>query len=219
MPTVPPHVRALLEQHPWDQTVKQLLYYTLGRIRGRTWRGMRDGAMPGGREVEDIVSQAIEDVLSGQRAWDPTQHPDLFVHLQGIVDSRLSHLGASAENRRMVAEFPPSLRIHGVAARNGEVSCHRDASPPDALIQAEEDQLAEELLREFEHFLEDDPLLQCIVRSIVDGIDKPAAIADHVGVTVEQVYTARRRLQRKWHAYRTTRAQSSLPISGGKRDE
>jgi hypothetical protein len=38
-------------------------------------------------------------------------------------------------------------------------------------------------------------------------------------VTVEQVYTARRRLQRKWHAYRTTRAQSSLPISGGKRDE
>jgi hypothetical protein len=142
MPPVPSHIRALLEQHPWDQTIQQLLYC---RMRGRTWRGRRDGALPGGREVEDIVSQAIEDVLSGQRAWDPTQHPDLFVHLQGIVDSRLSHLGASAENRRMVAEFPPSLSRHGVAARNGEVSCHRDPSPPEALLQAEEDHLAEEL--------------------------------------------------------------------------
>jgi hypothetical protein len=219
MPPVPSHVRALLEQHPWDQTIQQLLYYTLGRIRGRTWRGMRDGALPGGREVEDIVSQAIEDVLSGQRAWDPIQHPDLFVHLQGIIDSRLSHLGVSAENRRMVAEFPPSRSLHGVAVRDGAASCHREPSLQDALLQAEEDQLAEELLQGFAHFLADDPLLQRIVRSIVEGIDKPAAIAVHVGATVEQVYNARRRLQRKWHAYQTTRAQSPLPISGGKHDD
>jgi hypothetical protein len=38
-------------------------------------------------------------------------------------------------------------------------------------------------------------------------------------VTVEQVYNARRRLQRKWHAYRTRRAQSPLSISGGQGDD
>ena len=208
MPPVSPHVRALLEHHPWDQTIQRLLYYTLGRIRGRTWRGLRDGPMPEGKEVEDIVSQAIEDVLSGQRAWNPTLHPDLFVHLQRIVDSRLSHLGTGAENRRTVSGFPPSLDI--------EASCRCDVLPSDTLIQAEEDQLAEEFLRGFECFLGNDSLLQRIVRCIVDGVDKPASIAAHLGVTVEQIYAARRRLQRKWRSYRTTHAEPIVDQRGEK---
>jgi hypothetical protein len=213
MTTVSPHVRALLAQHPWDETIKRLLYYTLYQVRARTWRGIRGGSMPGGREAEDIVSQAVEDILAGRRAWDPARYPDLFVYLRSIVDSKLSHLGTSAENWRMLAAFPPLENGYPWTTGGRKQPCDSAASPPEVLIQAEEERLAEALLQGFANSLVEEPLLQGIVRCILDGIDKPAAIASRVGVTIERVYSARRRLQRKWHAYRM--AHDQAPLSSG----
>lgn len=63
--------------------------------------------MPGGKEAEDIVSETVEGVLSGKRAWDSSAQLDLFAHLKSIIDSKLNHLAKSRENRLICSASAP----------------------------------------------------------------------------------------------------------------
>lgn len=51
MSDIPPHVRKLLEQHPWEDTTPRLVAYTLWKARRLFWQGVLGRDMPEGKEV------------------------------------------------------------------------------------------------------------------------------------------------------------------------
>src|SRR5437868_14422299 len=94
-------VRDRLDQHPWEDTIPRLELYASKKIKSLYWQGIRNGPMPGGREVEDVVGQAIYKVVEHERRWDPTKYPDLYLYLVNVVDSEISHLVESWDNRNL----------------------------------------------------------------------------------------------------------------------
>lgn len=203
MAAIPPEVRQRLEQHPWGDTIARLVYYAVHKARRLSWQGVRDGHLPGGKEAADVVSQAIEAVLSGTRGWQPAQQPDLFAHLRGIVDSMLHHLATGAENQHVRAQ---------PLTTDGRRDHHTDlpdpgASPAEMVLQVEEARVAEAVFWGFYASVDEEPLLQHILRCLVDGVDTPAAMAVRLGVTPRAIYNARKKLQRRWRAYAVARAQ------------
>ena len=209
MAAILPEVRRRLEQQPWDDTIAGLVYYALHKARRLSWQGVRDGHLPGGKEAADVVSQAIEDVLSGTRVWQPAQQPDLVAHLRSIVDSTLHHLAVGAENRHVRAQ---RRATDGTRERRPDPP-DPGASPAELVLHAEEARGAEAMFWGFYAFVHEDPLLQPILACLVDGLDTPAAIAARLGVAPRVIYNARKKLQRRWQAYGAARAQA--PSSGG----
>lgn len=208
MSDIPPHVRELLDRHPWEDTVPRLVKYARTKMRERVWQGIFGGTAPGGKHAYDLGVAAIEKLLDGRRAWDPETHPDLFLHLCGIVDSDVGHLARSLGNKltlRAARHLPES---DGADEDLPEpMDSHASATPdPEATaLLNEQERLSEELLIELDLFLQDERELQRIVEAIVDGAEKPAEIAAAAKINVKAVYNARKRLQRRLQEFRAQR--------------
>jgi hypothetical protein len=90
------------QSYDWSDLVPRLTLFTEGRIRRRIWRGVRSGNIPGGLEPKDIVYQAIEKTMSGQRLWDQEKNT-LFQHLVNTIKSDLNHLATNLDNTTTVS--------------------------------------------------------------------------------------------------------------------
>lgn len=155
--------------------------------------------MPQGREPEDIVYGAIAKVLDGSRGWDPEREPDLERHLRSVADSELNHLAVGFENRRVTRESAMRpVWIEGAAGRPLEHSVASvSPGPPEVLALREAKAEAEAFGAALAAFLADDPPLARATALILDGTDKPAAIAASLSVKVDEVYNMRKRLRRR----------------------
>jgi DNA-directed RNA polymerase specialized sigma24 family protein len=217
MAEIPPEVRTELEQHPWEETIPRLELYALRKARRLYWQGIMDGNMPTGQEAADVVLEAIEDLLTGKRSWDPSIQPNLFAHLRSIIDSKLSHLVESWANRHVRTESALSTEDNNAT---GSPSPHVQfseptPSPAEMMLRAEEERLAEEFFWGFYEYLSDEPLLQKVIECIDDDL-KPAEMAAHLGVPQKEIYNIRKRLQRRLADYRAQCGQKPLPGKGGK---
>ena len=163
MAEIPPDVREQLEEHPWEDTILRLELYAIRKAKRLYWQGIMNGNMPGGKQAQDVAQEVIEDVLTGQRAWNPATQLDLFAHLQSIVDSKLSHLVESMENRSVRSES--ALRAKDEEAP-GMTSMEQfpdsGPSPVETLMEAE----AEDFFWGFYECLADEPLLQQVIECI-----------------------------------------------------
>lgn len=188
------------DRHPWHLTIPRLRRYARERADRLTWSGVRHGPLPGGRLPEDVVHTAIEKVLTGTRAWNPSVQPDLDLFLESIVDSELSHLVESWEHRhvRPAAALP--------AAGDGPDGTGRDpigeaptpaAGPAEAAVRREEAVRQEAFAAEFIASVGDDPVLKRIVECIIADVVKPGEIAERLGIHVTEVYNRRKQLQRR----------------------
>ena len=205
MPEIPDDLRRRLDEHPWDETTARLFRHADNKIRRLIWRGARRGHPPGGVQAGDLVQTVYEKLLSGTRNWNPEKHPDLFEYLKDQVDSEVSNLVRSGENRRLRSEASlPAGALEG-----------SDAPVPEAALAAEGERLSEEFFLGFLDFLKDEPDLQKVVEAIVDGVGKPADIAHHLGVRFEEIYSRRKKLTRRLEEYRTARAAATAPSKGG----
>lgn len=168
--------RALLEAD-WFDIGLRLAAYATWKARNLRWRTGLPSDLAAGQTPEDIAAEAILKVMEGVRAWDP-RRGSLFPFLQGVVDSMLSHLATSADNR---------------AQERWAVS-HAD------LPGAEPEHVtAEERLAELRRFLLGNhrPELLAIVDVIEAGCEpKPQAIAQRLGTTVVDVNNRLKRLRR-----------------------
>lgn len=96
------------------QMIKELGLYASSVSRNLRWRTENSEELPGGETPGSIVSKAIKLVLQGTleepskgsppfkagvRRWDPQKHPDLKKYLMDVIDSLLSNLVKSRENR------------------------------------------------------------------------------------------------------------------------
>ena len=203
---VPKETLELLAAFPWEEKIPRLLFYASHKARKKRWRSVFDGHLPEGKEVQDVVSHAIEKILSGERKWNPQEQPDLFRYVMGIIDSELNHLAECLENRMLLGE--PD--IDGNSLDTGDKGAWIDSIPsstPDPEMQhiiKEEDSQSEAFFLGFYDFLAGKPLLQGMIECIDDGIDKKADMAQKLGVHVQEIYNASKQLKRKLEEFRNT---------------
>lgn len=191
-------VRDRLARHPWADSLPLLIEYARKRVGWRTWGGARGGRLPAGKEAEDVVYEAIEKVYSGQRAWDPAAKPDLLQFLKDVIESDVHHLAVGFENRGVVTETALGERmVDGVAEPYLNTRPAAGPSPADAAVRGEEDREARAFAETFLATLVGEPDLAAIVSCIFDGVVKPAEIAAKTGRDPGEVYSARKRLQRR----------------------
>lgn len=203
---VPTKVVKALEDQLTDEVVKRLIAYADYKTRRRYWQGILGGELPEGNEAGDLVAQAVERVLDGRRKWDPGKDPDLLEYLKSVIDSLASNLVKGWANRHMrtdAALTPPRERERGRGVFDDFHGERND--PEEELLQKERIQQADDFLWPLLEDLDDDLLLQQMVECIVDGVTKPAEIAEKVGVKKKEVNNAKKRLKKRIEKFKAAR--------------
>lgn len=175
----------------WLGLNSRLTLYALRKMRRLCWRGARPAerpTAPGGQGPEDLAATAIERVLDGSRAWDASADP--FDHLCSVLDSLVSHLVGGWENRNV--RGMPTARSDDGPERPVELP-GREPDPSHAAAESEEAHQYRAAVRDA---VAKDPLAAGIFDCLQAGYSTPADMAELLDVDVEQIYTAKRRLER-----------------------
>lgn len=192
----------------WEEILERLTRHAHYKLLRLVWRGVpfsRGGAPPGGVEAGDLASKAIVDLLDGRRKWDPGVQPDLLTFLKGVVDSKVSHLVESVENVS-TARLAEAQEGGGVRAI-GQSSAATAAASELVIDQEALEQCRLRIWRE----IEGDDLAIQILDCYEAGLMKPAEMAEAIGVDVEEIYNAQKRLRRK------VEIAAAMSTQGGKR--
>lgn len=208
-----------------EELVARLVGYCHMKAARRPWYGtLLEGnvTMAEGHEPLDIVQRVIEKTIEGatcgpgkgRRIWDGRR--ELYDYLTSQIDSELSNLGISWVNRNFrVASRLEKVTDEGHREAFYESLVDREANDPqDLVLNAEAERAADEFVSGFLDSLEGDPLLTTIVGEILDGAQKPREIAQSLGVEAEDVYKARKRLQRRFDNYRASRVENEEVTDG-----
>jgi DNA-directed RNA polymerase specialized sigma24 family protein len=191
----------LLEEHHWQETIERLVVYSTFKMRRRIWRSILNGNPPDGIEADDIVNEVIEKTFSGTRNWNPMKHPNLYLWLQSQVDSEISNLLNSNNNRKQISEATifSSTIFDGV-----------DNITPEIEVLAQEDENeSTDFLFGLLDYVKDDPQLYKIVEAFIsdeEGVTKRADLARIVGISVAELDACKKRLARRIDAYRSVKA-------------
>lgn len=169
-------VQRELRRVDWAEIGIRLAAYATWRARNLQWRSGRTDVLAGGKTPEDLAAEAILKVLEGERAWDPCRGA-LLPYLEGVVDSLMSHLAASADNR----------------IQESWSDSHPD--PADVPIATDPsdriDRLRAALRRDQQH------ALLAVIDAVAAHCDaKPQAIAQQLGTTVADINNRLKRLRR-----------------------
>jgi DNA-directed RNA polymerase specialized sigma24 family protein len=183
-----------MDESQLRELLERLTYHAYCKLVRLRWRGLtlrEGGSVPGGAEARDLAAQAIVDVIDGTRAWDPAAHPDLFRYLKDVIDSKVSNLVSSAENRT-ARRFPdPGADPAGPAE-------DRLQAPEPGPFEVAADR---EGLRVFRAAvvaaLGTDTLVLRIFECLEADVTRPSEIAERLGLPVRTINNAQKRLQRK----------------------
>ena len=169
----------------WTELVERItLHASFEALRRLHWRGVSGslgGKTPGGIEAADLAQWAIVDVIEGKRTWNPQADPDFLKFLQGVVDSKVSHLVEGLENRK-------SRRL-GSASAGDESSDAYDveaSGPSPAELVANRDS-AEKFQSAVIKSLEGDDLAYKVLECLEAEYTKPSEIAEMLGISVADV--------------------------------
>lgn len=179
--------------------LERLTHYALGKLRQKWWRGVWEGKIPGGVQAEDLAISAIEAVLIGDpdqggRSWDHQKDPDLMKFLRDVVDSKASHLVERAENAR--EREPHPAEGESVSDFLDRKRDHRSLSEGTLQISADDEAENERLFFALLDEVKGDPLLSKILECEWDGIYRRAEVAVKLGVDVNAITQAKKRLDR-----------------------
>ena len=145
-------------------------------------------------EPSDYVARAVIETLSGKRKRNPDV--PMFNHLAGVISSLISHDADRAENR-LVGAMPERLSETG----EPEPIDIRDDAPTAeaAMIAAEASDEQRKLVMKVMQTLSDEPDLQRFAAAVMAAHTPPPprVLADRLGKPVEEIYTLRRKLQRR----------------------
>ena len=186
-PMVNEHLRTILDDETWLLYFKRLTVYANKLIESHYWRGEQNGPVPGGKEAEDFATEAILDVYTGKRAWDPKQEPELLRHLFGVVKSAINNRSTQEQNKR-------DNRLD----ENEDYQERIESSNDPSRLQTMED--ADFVLEICEHLVDEPELLE-VAECIMDGCVERAEIAHCLKLTPNEVTNRRKRLKRKLGTY------------------
>lgn len=206
----------LLEQGFADpEFYPKLVAHVLARMHRLYWWCASGRDLPGGESADDIVQQAVSDLLEGRRVWNLAKQPDLFRHLCDIADSILSGRVESWQNKMIQAVSPLPVVDEDGEERPSPVN----GADPSALPAAERLQLKEMLaastqqVRDFLDTLGDDVSSLEVARTLAFETDDPKrqTAVKALNLSEKDYDNVRKRLARRW-----TKFVSSRPVPAAK---
>ncbi|KAB2878976.1 hypothetical protein F9K33_10910 [bacterium] len=171
---------AKLKQQDWDTILSKLTLHAAGKLHRLKWNKSR---VPAGLKPDDIACEAITAVWTGDRAWDFEGKPDILIHLKSVVNSLISHLVESQDHKR-------------------QDDIERDAEqdetifdPPDQSMPTPYDELvAKDIFEKLWTMVKSDEDAELVLCCIESGISKPADIKVETGMSIEQIYKAKKKI-------------------------
>ena len=182
----------------WEDLTERLTLYASCKLVRRYWRGLRvkkGESVTKGKEATDLAGDAIVAVIEGKRAsWNKDAYPDFYRFLQSVVDSRISALVRSPENKRTRRIEHP----HEGASLPEVYAVESDTPPPDELVEDAEwkERFRATLAKE----VGEDSLVLSLFECLDVGMTDRSEIAELLGVSVNDIYNAQKRLQRRVEA-------------------
>lgn len=182
-----------LEACDLDQLFAELVVEALQEMTKKRWRMEHVGCGPqqavyAGKSAEDAVQETFEKILDGRFRWDVSRHPDTREFLKYRLRGHISNWASSAENKQ----------LRNVADTE---ECESDAfesadTSPSPRSYAETNEITEKILALLENAGDEE--VYCIAECILEhGIEKPVELARELGMSVEEVRAARKRMARK----------------------
>jgi DNA-directed RNA polymerase specialized sigma24 family protein len=170
---------AALRDADWAELLPRLTAYATYRLWRVGWAEGRDAA-PATAQVQDVVNEAIDRCLTGDRKWNPAVNLETF--LRGVVKSVISTAKKSDGRRK---EQPLGADIDDVPA------------PPPDDCKGEEGRSA--ILDAAAACAQDDPDLSdlYVIVASEDGPTKREDLAEARGRSTDRVTAARVKLQRR----------------------
>lgn len=166
----------------WDDAVARLLPRARAILRKVGWAeggGVRRGEM----EAHELVNQAIDAFLSGQRAWVPGDGQD---HVVRILAQTMRGLATHARSSARATRGAP---MEALDRKEGP----RGGSP-------EERALAEREIARVVGLVRGDEVLEPLVLAILEGHTKREDLATALGWPTNKVKDAREKLARRLSA-------------------
>jgi hypothetical protein len=173
-PKIGPHIAALLRDEEWALTSAKLTNYAHKRMGRRSME-----------RAQEIAQEAITRLYDGEyAAWDPEKEPSLFLFLTSIVNSlAYGDRIKSANNKEARVKSKKQERaVARIAAP--------EASPEEEVVARD---LQKRMWTEIRANVAGDARVNDLADLVEDGIDAPAEQAAKLGVSIEEVRTARRR--------------------------
>lgn len=198
--------RAVLLQMKDEELEKMILHlgrYALRASNRLYWRTGNAGVLPGGETVESVVSLALEKAWTGERKWNPQLVPDIKKFLMDVIDSLLSHLANSKDNRVLVAlpaleqEELSRSSIPQEKSLSVDWMISNEESPEEQLLRKGDEERERKAIEMLLGEAGDDPKLMLVIKAMLDGHERASEIAAATNLNVKDVYNAMKRLDRK----------------------
>jgi len=189
----------------WEAIGKALTAHAIRQAGKYLWRSKTPHDLAKGFSPEEVAQEAIRRVWDFERRWNPEKNPDLLEYLKSVVDSIIWALLYSDDHLK-TRHFPTDdagkeLRDEVIAAAQendptGELPLTSSSPDPESkFIEFEEETAAEMLLDRLYDLTSEDPEIQKIIECKMDGL-KPRAMAEELGIPIEDVRNRIRRLNR-----------------------
>ena len=204
-----------IETADWDDIYPRAVKFALSKLSFRT--GAPREGVPLIEEAEDFVNEAIKKIIEGcnegeegegpkkgMRRWDPSRGAFLQ-YLLSVIKSDISHLYKS-EGYNLTSRMPiiaetnenEPIEVEEFLKRTDISEEHAISMNPDPPQTPEEIYSANEVRNRLLKAVEGDGELEGIALCMLDGFERPADIAEQVGVETRVVNNAKKRLQRKY---------------------
>lgn len=183
-----------LSEDEWIELTERLTQYAACKLVRRTWRGVRVKAasiVVKGSEAADIAADALVLVIEGKRAWNQEAYPDFLQFLKGVVDSKVSAMVRSPENRR--SRQPAPSPATGEPMTPDDYAA--DVPTPDKFV--EDAEWGEKFRAAVAKEVGEDSISLGLFECLDAGYTKRADIAATLGVSVEDIYNAQKRLKKR----------------------
>lgn len=224
------HLLRKLSNEEWARLIKELGRYALSISRRLRWRTENPYELPGGETVDSIVSKALKMVLTGAfegsdiggpkrdvRRWDPQKSPDLKKYLMNVIKSLLNHLATSEENTKF-SRVPNGHSEDGTPWETGFRDHTADnewlgrpaRNPEEILLDKEAVAINDRALEMLFAESRSDLALTKVLLAMSRGRRTPSEISKDTELSVIEVYSAMKRLDRKAAIVRRELSKSSL---------
>lgn len=185
-----------------EELIERLTRHAKFKMAQLRWRGAfiaQGGSAPRGTEPGDLVLESIKRALEGKRKWNHSAYSTLGGFLCSVIDSLVSELVQSTDNRtvrRLPAGSSETLAV------------------PDTTITLEIDIPWQQRFHEAAvKQLNGEPFLLKLLDCMEADITKPSEIAEMLGVPVATVNNEKKRLK-NWLAKLDTRIPRSKGRTG-----
>jgi hypothetical protein len=195
-----PELKGALARENWEKLSKEAFWYAQTLVKYRWWRGDLDGVLPDGHDAESIVNEAVAELFNGKcrlKGMDYTRD-ELRYELRRLVYNQVHRFNRRRETWLVKSEVdltPVALREQGRSIL--ERIPGTDEWPDQQAIRHEGRKLFRRFMAEFSAFLGEEQDLRNLFGCLCGAFEKREEIAKRLGVEVQVVTNARKRLDRR----------------------